>query len=71
MILTDASEVIVYERVPTARLKKIIADVGAVACGLTVAERFAGVRSAKGGSKLRSRQPPRPALLPATQVVTM
>src|SRR5258708_6875023 len=54
MILTDASVVIVYERVPTARLKKIIADAGAVVCGLTVAELFAGVRSAKDESKLRT-----------------
>ena len=54
MILTDASVVIVYERVPTARLKKIIAAAGAVVCGLTVAELFAGVRSAKDESKLRN-----------------
>jgi predicted nucleic acid-binding protein len=54
MILTDASVVIVYERVPTTRLKKIIADAGAVVCGLTVAELFAGVRSAKDESKLRA-----------------
>ena len=54
MILADASVVIVYERVPTARLKKIIADAGAVVCGLTVAELFAGVRSAKDESKLRT-----------------
>jgi predicted nucleic acid-binding protein len=54
MILTDASVVIVYERVPTARLKKIIADAGAVVCGLTFAELFAGVRSAKDESKLQT-----------------
>jgi predicted nucleic acid-binding protein len=54
MILTDASVVIVYERFPTARLKKIIADAGAVVCGLTVAELFAGIRSAKDESKLRT-----------------
>ena len=54
MILTDASVVIVYERVPTARLKKIIADARAVVCGLTVAELFAGVRLAKDESKLRA-----------------
>ncbi len=54
MILTDASVVIVYERVPMARLKKIFADAGAVVCGLTVTELFAGVRSAKDESKLRT-----------------
>jgi predicted nucleic acid-binding protein len=54
MILTDASVVIVYERVPTPRLKKIIADSGAVVCGVTVAELFAGVRSAKDEAKLRT-----------------
>jgi predicted nucleic acid-binding protein len=47
MILTDASVVIVYERVPTPRLKKIIADEEASVCGVTVAELYAGVRSAK------------------------
>jgi len=54
MILTDASVVIVHERVPSARLKKIIADAGAVVCGLTVAELFAGIRSAKDETKLRT-----------------
>jgi hypothetical protein len=36
-----------------------------------IAALFAGVRSAKDGSKLRTWQPPRPSLLPAAQVVTM
>jgi RNA polymerase sigma factor (sigma-70 family) len=53
MILTDASVVIVYERVHTPRLKKIITDEEASACGVTVAELYAGVRSAKDEAKLR------------------
>lgn len=54
MILADASVVIVYERVPTPRLKKIIGDNGAAVCGLTIAELFAGVRSAKDEAKLQT-----------------
>ena len=54
MILTDASVVIVYERVPTRRLKKIITDEEASVCGLTVAELFAGVRSAKDEARPRT-----------------
>ena len=53
MILTDSSVVIVYERVATPRLKKIIADTDAAVCGVTVAELFAGVRSVKDEAKLR------------------
>jgi len=56
MILTDASVVIVYERFPTVRLKKIIADAGAVVCGLTVAEHFAG-RISRSNSVDETRQP--------------
>jgi predicted nucleic acid-binding protein len=51
MILTDASVVIVYERAPTPRLKKIITDSAAAVCGLTVAELYAGVRTAKDEAK--------------------
>ncbi len=47
------SVVIVYERVPTARLKKIIADTDAAVCGLSIAELFAGVKTAKDEAKLR------------------
>jgi predicted nucleic acid-binding protein len=54
MILADASVVIVYERVPTPRLKKVIADADAAVCGLTIAELFAGVRSAKDEAKLQT-----------------
>jgi predicted nucleic acid-binding protein len=54
MILTDASVVIIYERVPTPRLKKIIIDEDAAVCGVTIAELFAGVRSAKDEAKLRT-----------------
>jgi len=54
MILTDASVVIVSERAPTPRLKKIIADSAAAVCGLTVAELYAGVRTTKDEAKLRS-----------------
>jgi predicted nucleic acid-binding protein len=54
MILTDSSVVIVYERAPTARLKKIIADADAAVCGVTIAELIAGVRSAKDEAKLRA-----------------
>jgi predicted nucleic acid-binding protein len=54
MILTDASVVIVYERVPTPRLKKIITDEEASVCGVTIAELYAGVHSAKDEAKLRT-----------------
>jgi predicted nucleic acid-binding protein len=54
MILTDSSVVIVYERVPTPRLKKIITNASAYVCGVTVAELFAGVRSVKDEAKLRA-----------------
>jgi predicted nucleic acid-binding protein len=54
MILTDASVVIVYERAPTPRSQKIIADEGAAVCGVTVAELFAGVRTAKDEAKLQT-----------------
>lgn len=54
MILTDTSVVIVYERVPTPRLQKIITDNDAVVCGVTVAELFVGVKTAKDEAKLRT-----------------
>jgi predicted nucleic acid-binding protein len=46
MILTDTSVVIAYERAPTARLRQIIAANTAAVCGVTVAEMFAGCRTA-------------------------
>jgi predicted nucleic acid-binding protein len=46
--------VIVYERAPTPRLKKIITDEDAAVCGLTIAELFAGIRTAKDEAKLRA-----------------
>jgi predicted nucleic acid-binding protein len=54
MILTDSSVVIVYERVPTPRLKTIITNQNAADCGVTVAELFAGVRTTKDETKLRA-----------------
>lgn len=54
MILTDASVVITYERAPTPRLKKIITDEDAAICGVTIAELFAGIRSAKDEAKLQT-----------------
>jgi predicted nucleic acid-binding protein len=45
VILTDTSVVIVYERAPTPRLRRIAADNDAAVCGVALAEMFAGVRT--------------------------
>ncbi len=45
MILTDTSVVVVYERAPTPRLRRIAVDNDAAVCGIAVAEMFAGVRT--------------------------
>ncbi len=47
MILADTTVVIAYERAPFARLQQIIRGNNAAVCGITVAEMFAGVRTAK------------------------
>jgi predicted nucleic acid-binding protein len=53
MILTDTTVLVVYERKPTARLRKIIANEDAAVCGLAAAEMFAGVVTAKDAVKVR------------------
>jgi predicted nucleic acid-binding protein len=47
MILADTTVAIDYERARTPRLQQIIQANNAAVCGLTVAEMFAGVRTAK------------------------
>lgn len=54
MILTDTSVVIVYERAPTPRLRQIVTDNDAAICGITVAEMFAGVRTAADEARCRA-----------------
>ena len=45
VILTDTSVVVVYERAPTPRLRRIASDNDAAVCGVAVAEMFAGART--------------------------
>lgn len=47
MILADTTVAIAYERARSARLQQIIQANAAAVCGVTVAEMFAGVRTAK------------------------
>ncbi len=47
MILADTSVAIAYERARTLCLQQIIRANAAAVCGVTVAEMFAGVRTAK------------------------
>ena len=54
MILTDTSVVVVYERAPTPRLRRIAADNDAAVCGVAVAEMFAGVRTPADEARCRS-----------------
>jgi predicted nucleic acid-binding protein len=54
MILTDTSVVIVYERAPSPRLRRIVADNDAAVCGITVAELFAGVRNPRTEARVQA-----------------
>ena len=47
MILADTTVAIDYERSRSSRLNQIIQTHAAAVCGITVAEMFAGVRTAK------------------------
>jgi predicted nucleic acid-binding protein len=53
--MTDTSVVVVYERAPTPRLRRIITDNDAALCGVVVAELFAGVRTAADATRCRTR----------------
>lgn len=54
MILTDTSVLVVYERAPTPRLRRIITDNAAAVCGVAVAEMFAGVRTPQDEIRCRT-----------------
>jgi predicted nucleic acid-binding protein len=54
MILADTTVAIDYERSRSARLQQIIQAHAAAVCGLTVAEMFAGVRTAKDEARCRA-----------------
>ncbi|MBY0227925.1 MAG: PIN domain-containing protein [Gemmataceae bacterium] len=57
MILADSSVVIECERALTPRLLTIIRANGAVICGITVAEVFAGARNPKLEAAIRATLP--------------
>ncbi len=54
MILTDTSVVVVYERTPTPRLRRIAADNDAAVRGVALAEMFAGIRTSADEVRCRT-----------------